>query len=514
METKRSARQEHHASQQRIQRVPPHDLTLEKKMLGAAMLRADQAEICAGLTPDVDFYDVRHKTIAAALRDLHLAGKATDAGTVGVHLRRVGQLDTAGGPAYLVDLTTDVPAYSAATWADMLADYSVQRTVLAGAETVVDSVYRGLPTAGLLAELHTAATRLDTTKPSSWELVNLASILTGEHVDIVPTQLAREDGQRLLYPAKIHAFNAEPEAGKTWLALLACTQAIARHEHALYIDFEGGAVDIVTRLLELGVEPAALLDRFHYIRPDDPLDASAQARVGAVLDAWAVTVAIVDGLAEALTLNNLKENDPSDVTTFFTRLPRRIAAAGAAVVILDHVVKDRENQGRYGRGSGAKLAGIDGASYKLEIVKPFGRGMSGVAKVLVTKDRHGWVRRNSNGGVLCGTLLLESENDGRHITLDLRAPEHHDDDHPFRPTVLMERVSLWLELQPDPVSVNAVVDSVNGKKAGVTAALRQLVAEGYVEQTEGPRTSKLHHSAHPYRREIDTTESDTTDDVQ
>jgi hypothetical protein len=48
------------------------------------------------------------------------------------------------------------------------------------------------------------------------------------------------------------------------------------------------------------------------------------------------------------------------VASWLELLPRWAARLGAAVLVLDHVVKNVETRGRWATGSQHKLAGLDG----------------------------------------------------------------------------------------------------------------------------------------------------------
>jgi hypothetical protein len=71
----------------------------------------------------------------------------------------------------------------------------------------------------------------------------------------------------------------------------------------------------------------------------------------------------------------------------------------------------------------------------------------------------------------------------------------------FRPTVLMERISRFLESQDEACSQNHIRERVTGKVAALLQALDLLVAEGYVEAFEGPRGARLHRSVERFRDE-------------
>jgi hypothetical protein len=51
-----------------------------------------------------------------------------------------------------------------------------------------------------------------------------------------------------------------------------------------------------------------------------------------------------------MTTEGLALGDNTDVAAWMRPLPKRFAAAGAAVVVIDHVVKNRDDQGRYAIG--------------------------------------------------------------------------------------------------------------------------------------------------------------------
>jgi hypothetical protein len=85
--------------------LAPHDNEAEKAVLGACLLDEDApAECVARLSPS-DFYGLAHQMIFAAIQAIHQAGGKVDLVTVAGLLRERGQLDDAGGVAYLKILT-------------------------------------------------------------------------------------------------------------------------------------------------------------------------------------------------------------------------------------------------------------------------------------------------------------------------------------------------------------------------------------------------------------------------
>lgn len=491
-----------------LQRVPPHDVQTERHLLGAALLNRDAAAIVAQLDP-FDFYHGSHQRIAEVTVKLVAEEVAVDPGTVAAELRARGQIDAlngdgVAGAAYLIHLQAGCPSTgSAPTYAAWVERYARQRRMLTLASSLVDAVYSGAATEGLVAEMVASTEAGMVGVESSWDPVNLAATLAGEGTDDQPIYLHRTDGVPLLYPGKVHAFNAESETGKSMLALYCCAERIMAGEHVGYIDFEDSPSGVVERMLGFGVPAAAMLDRFHYVRPDDPIDGKARLKVREMVRVFPVTIVVIDGVAEALALTGWSENEATDIAAFYNSIPRAIAREGVAVVLIDHLVKDREKQGNDARGSGHKRAGIDGASYKLEVVKPFVRGGQGIAKVVLTKDRPARVRPHAAqpGGRTIAEMHLTSDAETGALSCQLRPPTSAvDGDGHFRPTVLMERVSRLLEDSATGVTQRWVEREVKGTVAHVRTALGVLVAEGYVEVVEGGGRARLHTSKRPFRQ--------------
>jgi hypothetical protein len=332
---------------------------------------------------------------------------------------------------------------------------------------------------------------------SSWKPIDLAPILAGEQIAEPPSLLAREDGICLLYRARVHSLYGEPEAGKGWVALKAAADELAAGEYVLYIDFEDDAETAVERLLALGVDPEVILDRFVYLRPDESL-ASEESR--AELDAAlrpAPSLVVIDGMTEALEVEDLDLNNNKEVAHWIRTVPRRIAReTGAAILIIDHVVKDRDSRGGSAIGAQHKKAGIHTA-YLIEAVKPFGRGLDGSSRIKVEKDRPGHVRRHAKEKVIA-EMEFSSALDSGTVTINLGTP----DSKKWVPTEKMEEISVFLEAQSEPMSRNKIVKGpgVGSKEETVDKAIHALAAGGYIKvDQQGSGKPTLHSHIKPYR---------------
>jgi AAA domain len=330
-------------------------------------------------------------------------------------------------------------------------------------------------------------------RSSDWEPVDVDAVLRGEQLDPSPSILRRTDAEGLIYPGRIHLVYGEPESAKGWLVLSACREQMDLGEPVLYIDFEDVAPTAIGRLRNLGATDEQIRNLFTYIRPDTP----ATPDIVTNLPGIGATLVVLDGVTEAMTLHGLELKDNADVAKFVELLPRPLAKMGAAVILVDHVAKDTTGRGRFAIGAQHKLAGIDGAAYSIEVVKPFGRGLSGLARLTVTKDRPGFVRPVSVFGKRTGDVHLSSGTDGAvQVRIEPAADVSGDG---FRPTFLMERVSRFLELQTQPVSQREIEHSVEGNVPALRKATDVLVSEGFASRTSGPNRALLHALIKPFR---------------
>ncbi len=358
-------------------------------------------------------------------------------------------------------------------------------------------------TAGLdFGTLALAATRPPEDRPGhpSWRRVDLRPYLDGTYEPLRPTLGTRDDGQPFLYRGRTHWLSGESESAKTWISLTVAAEVLGDGASVLYLDYEDSPDSIAARLLALGTSSDALLERFVYIRPEAALgiaDATELLKVAVGCD-----LAVVDGVTEAMGLQGLKTKDDTDVAEFLNTVTRPLSKAGPAVLVIDHVVKDQESRGRYATGSQHKLSGVDGAAFLAEAVRPFGIGMTGRSRLYCVKDRGGQIRPHCLRGNVPGKdwlsdFILESSS---ATTAWPRFTAPAENNEPFRPTKLMERVSKALEDADKPLSQRGILDRVNGKRADdVRKAITVLEDEGHLKIEAGPNRSSLHVLVKPFR---------------
>lgn len=306
---------------------------------------------------------------------------------------------------------------------------------------------------------------------------------------------------RLIYPGKRHVFSGPPESAKTLAAYAILVQVVREGGTAVLIDFEMGPYDARQRLRELGAAPDEL-SRILYLEPDER---ATPERISQLV-AHRPDLVVIDAAAGAYTLEGLDDNKRGEVERFTNLYIGVFWRNGIATILLDHVVKDAEHRGRFQIGSERKLGATD-VHIGFDTVKPVSRGSTGRYKLVVHKDRGGYHKRGH-----LADLRLDSDPATHQISWSFTEPEPTTGDTGyFRPTHLMEKVSINLELRSEPATRNMVYEAVGGTKDYILKAITALVLEGFVTETSGPNRSKLLTSQRRYREADDTTQSDQSD---
>jgi replicative DNA helicase len=126
--------------------LPPHNLEAETSVLGAILLSdhaLDGVLIDVKLKPD-DFYRERHRLIFRSMIRLKEKAdpEAVDVLTVQADLSRSGELEEAGGEAYIHSLPSLVPAAGHVRhYARIVKEHALRRRVLTAARELQDDVF-------------------------------------------------------------------------------------------------------------------------------------------------------------------------------------------------------------------------------------------------------------------------------------------------------------------------------------------------------------------------------------
>ena len=362
---------------------------------------------------------------------------------------------------------------------------------------------------------------------SSWRFEDLAQLASGIELPPTPTVFQREDGQGLFYRGAVNDLHGEPGCGKSMIAQIATAQELKNNRDVIYIDYEDSARNVVKRLLLLGVTGEQIISHLHYVRP------SAKPSSPTSLDGWretldyadTATLTIIDGVTSCLAYAGLDSNSGDDIAAWYNTMPRLISACGPAVVLIDHVVKSKDNRGRYAGGSMQKLALIDGISYSVDMTKPVGKGMRGTIVIKSGKDRiseieeHCAVSWSSNGSHLREAARIEiNSTDPKLMRATIARPNMMPSDETTRqrglerPTGLMEKISRIIENAPEEPNQTEIIellkdDGSSARKTTVLTAINRLLEGGWISNRSGRNNRNIYASVRPYRQ-VDDPKSD------
>ena len=196
----------------------------------------------------------------------------------------------------------------------------------------------------------------------------------------------------------------------------------------VYIDCEDDEARIVGRLLAMGADREALRAWFSYRRPFGAWTEDDVTELVRWITDHAVALVVLDGATDALALHGLSSNLDTDIAVLFSTFGGRLAAAGPAVVFIDHVTNEGAESGlaTRARGSGHKIGALSGTALFVDGEATMGRGLAGHSHVSIgRKVRGGWLQEHTVAGTGQGkrrVALLEVDAIGEGVTVRLGPP--------------------------------------------------------------------------------------------
>lgn len=326
----------------------------------------------------------------------------------------------------------------------------------------------------------------------SWEAVDLRPILDSCHDQPSPTVLRTRDGlAAYFYAGKVNGLHGDSGIGKSWLAYAAAAQELEAGNDVLILDYEATAAEVVDRLRKLGATPDAIVEHLTYIQPNAPTSLIA---VSLVLEHVkpSTTLALIDSLGEAFGLDGIDENSDAEVGPWLRRVARTIAAAGPAVVLIDHATKAADNP-LHPSGSKRKRAAITGASYLVTAKITPTRDSPGSLTLTCAKDRHGTYAR----GKVVASIDVTPYPDGG-VSINVHQADHTTT---IAPAEMVESVARAMvrtaQAEARPLTRNELLALAPVKARNETkrAAIDLAVGRGALTVEEGPRRAQMHRYA-------------------
>jgi hypothetical protein len=190
-----------------------------------------------------------------------------------------------------------------------------------------------------------------------------------------------------------------------------------------------------------------------------------------------------------MAMDGINPNADEEVATWLRGVARRLAGVGAAVVMIDHVVKSREH-GRnteFASGSKRKRDAIT-AAYFLEAKTAPSRENDGELWLWNRKDRYGWRQKNT---VTAKILMVNGDGDSVQMSM-VQPKETVTASEPAQDKVEHRMGQILATLRTaGPLSISALKDQLHVGHNSVVAAVNGLTEQGKVTVAEGLRGAKM-----------------------
>lgn len=262
-----SKQEEVSLSQYVFGKVPPQSLPLEEAILGALMLDREVVTIICDLLPIEAFYPNAHQLIYKAIMRLHERQNPVDILTVTEELRKSGDLESAGGSHYLVELTNRVASAANVEYhARIILQKYIQRQLITAGTKIVKEGYD--ETADCFealdnAEKYLFAITQNTLSRSNTEAGSVAlevvkilehNLLKSRTGSVTGTTSGLADVDALTggwQDSDLIILAARPGMGKTGLALTLAINAAKASKPVAFFSLEMSNTQLVMRMISI-----------------------------------------------------------------------------------------------------------------------------------------------------------------------------------------------------------------------------------------------------------------------
>ncbi len=245
-------------------RIPPQNIEAEKALLGSIMIRGEVMHDIMDIAGESSFYSNQHKTIWAALFELHSKNTPIDILSVSARLKDKNQLEQIGGMSYLTELVNIVPSSTNAThYAEVVENKHVMRELIRAAEHITSLGYDEESDLHDTLEKAEKALYAVTNKTGSHKFTILKNALheaweridhlhsTKDQLRGVPTGFVEIDNKLAGFQkSDLIILAARPSMGKTSLALDIARKSAVQHGIPVGIfSLEMSSQQLVDRML-------------------------------------------------------------------------------------------------------------------------------------------------------------------------------------------------------------------------------------------------------------------------
>ena len=319
-------------------KVPPQSIQAEQSVLGGLMLDNETWDQVADQVSEVDFYRKEHRLIYRIIQELSAKQVPFDVITLSEALEKKGELDDAGGLAYLGTLAKDTPsAANVKTYASIVRDRSVLRQLIHVGTEITDSAFNteGRETTELLGNAERRVFEIAEQRQRGESGFSSIKTLLAQAVDKIETLFEQEgsitgastgftDFDEMtsgLQPADLIIVAGRPSMGKTAIAMnMAENIAIKGDKPVAIFSMEMPGDSLAMRMMS----SLGRIDQ-HKVRTGKLGD-----------DEWPRLTSAINILAEAkLFIDDTPALTPSDVRSRARRLAREHGQLG--LIVLDYI---------------------------------------------------------------------------------------------------------------------------------------------------------------------------------
>lgn len=245
-----------------LDRLPPSDASAEKGVLGSAMLLADVLDDVMLVLRSDAFYADANAKIFAHLVGLHEEGKRADADLLVARLKKAGDLEAVGGPAYVAEVMQSVAVPSHAVYyAEIVRDKAILRQLIQASVDTIQAAYNPTSEAKAVLDAAERAVYAVRDERSTGSAVTLMDVLLQAMATIdkraeggavgLPTGFVDLDKMTGgLHDGELVIVAARPSVGKTAFALnVAEHVSIDGDKPVMFASLEMSEMELASRLL-------------------------------------------------------------------------------------------------------------------------------------------------------------------------------------------------------------------------------------------------------------------------
>ena len=455
-----------------VDRLVPHSVEAEEAVLGSMLIDAEALDAVSEVVDPADFYIVKHRWIFEAMQALRERAEPIDFVTVTHEIETRGQMDEAGGPAFVSHLINVVPtAIHAVGYAKIVQRAAVRRRLL---DLASQAAQAGYDAEGEI-DFEALQARLDALRheaaPGAARMLTAHDILTTdwpEPVWVIPNYL----------PAGLTFLGGKQKVGKSWLMMqIACAKATGGRAFnlkieqgpVLYLALEDSERRLRNRMRKQQWPTKAPVDFITMATFDRNIGNLANGgtfRIGRLVETRGYQLVVIDTFSKAvgMYMKASEQNDASIVTRAIASLQSIALQKDIAVVFLDHHSKATKTDG------GDPVNDVIGSVAKGGVADTMWglyreRGRLGAALQIVGRDIDGDLN-----------LMLTFDK-------DLGIWQYEGDGSELRMTQRREEILEALGKLKRGM-LQAICDLIGQPKSNTHSRLQELVSSGLVRKIE------------------------------